>query len=64
MDNKNEFYKALEQVRQEMVGKVIGRPGYTPVGRVIRVDEQGAWLDKHARIAIEGIAFYHPVNSK
>jgi hypothetical protein len=61
MNENNEFYQVLNEVRQEMTGKIIAMRGHTPVGRVIRVDEQGAWLDDTARIAIEGLAFYHPV---
>jgi hypothetical protein len=57
-----EFEETLQKIREEMVGKVIHIPGYNPVGKVVRVDEQGAWLENGGgRIAIEGLAFYHPV---
>jgi hypothetical protein len=57
----DEFHRVLDEVRQEIIYKVIAIPGYAPIGRVIKVDEQGAWLEKGGRIAVEGLVFYHPV---
>jgi len=63
MNEPNEFYKTLAEIRQELVGKVVAIPGYDPIGRVIRVDEQGAWLEGegNSRITPLGLVFYHPV---
>ena len=57
----DEFHRVLDEIRQEIADKVIAIPGYMPVGRVVRVDEKGAWLEGGARIAVEGLVFYHPV---
>jgi len=57
----NEFDRSIEEIRKEITGKVIAIPGHVPVGRVIKVDEEGAWLDEKTRITPLGLVFYHPV---
>ena len=57
----DKFDYSLEEIRKEITGRVIAIPGHIPVGRVVKVDEQGAWLDEKWRISIEGLVFYHPV---
>jgi len=61
MNEYNEFYKVLREIKREMEGRVIGRPGYAPVGRVTRVDEQGAHLEGpgNFRVDINGLWAYH-----
>jgi hypothetical protein len=58
----DEFYETLDKIRKEIEGKVVAIPGYSPIGRVARVDEKGAWLEgKNAgRITLPGLVFYHP----
>jgi hypothetical protein len=58
----NELEQTLRNIREEILGKLIAIPGDIPVGRVIRVDENGAWFKDGARIAIQGLVFYHPIN--
>jgi hypothetical protein len=58
----DEFYETIESIRKEIEGKIVARSGFKPIGRVSRVDEQGAWLANGGRITILGLPFYHPVD--
>jgi len=59
----DKFYRALDKVRQEIIGKEIAIPGHKSVGRVVRVDEEGAWLEGpgNFRITAPGLLIYQPV---
>ena len=56
------FDEAWAELQADLTGHVIAMPGRKPVGKVVRVDQRGAWLEGGGRIAVEGLAFYRPVS--